>query len=60
MSILKALEKKRTEDPHGISNRPAENIVQFDRGVRQAHLPVELLSRDLSIGNPSSAFIPEE
>jgi polysaccharide biosynthesis transport protein len=57
MSILKALEKKRTEDPHGISNRPAENIVPFDRGVRQAHVPIDLLSGDLTIGNPSSAFI---
>jgi capsular exopolysaccharide synthesis family protein len=57
MSILKALEKKRTEELRG-SIQPAENVVRFDRISRQANTPPELFSvTDLTIGNPGSAFI---
>lgn len=56
MSILKALEKKRTETPDG--RVPSENIVQFNSGGRRANQPPNLLlSGDLKIGNPGSAFI---
>lgn len=54
MSILKALERKRTEEPHAEA-RVAE-IIQFDRGVAQANLPTDLLAVD-RIGTPGSAFI---
>ena len=55
MSVLKALERKRTEDPNA-EERSAE-IIPFDRGVTQANLPTDLLAVDLKIGNPGSAFI---
>lgn len=57
MSILKALEKKRTEDPNVAVKRPSENIVPFDRSMRGGNAPPELLSNGLRIGNRSSAFI---
>jgi capsular exopolysaccharide synthesis family protein len=58
MSILKALEKKRTEESNGLAGRPAENIVPFNTNGRRANRPPELLSGDsLRIGNPGSAFI---
>lgn len=57
MSILKALQKKRTEDPNGVETTPAENIVPFNRKARRANMPPDLLSTDLRIGNPGSAFI---
>ena len=56
MSILRALQKKRTEDPNG-SEMSLENIVPFDRNGRRANMPPELLSSDFKIGNPGSAFI---
>jgi capsular exopolysaccharide synthesis family protein len=58
MSILRALERKRTEDPNGLRNAPSENIVQFDKSGRRANRPPDLLSGDtLKIGNPGSTFI---
>src|SRR4051794_11445590 len=58
MSILRALEKKRTEDPNGQAIRPSENIVQFERNGRRPNNPPELLAGEmLNIGNPGSAFI---
>ncbi len=58
MSILRALQKKRTENPNGESTMPAENIVPFERNARRANKPPELLSStDFKIGNPGSAFI---
>ncbi|MEO6654647.1 MAG: CpsD/CapB family tyrosine-protein kinase [Pyrinomonadaceae bacterium] len=57
MSILKALQKKRTENPDGGEILPSENIVPFDRSGRRANMPPELLSADFKIGNPGSAFI---
>ncbi len=56
MSILRALQKKRTEDPNG-SEMSLENIVPFDRNGRRANMQPELLSSDFKIGNPGSAFI---
>ncbi len=57
MSILRALQKKRTEDSNG-EMAPSENIVPFDRNGRRANTPPELFSAtDLKIGNPGSAFI---
>ncbi len=57
MSILQALQKKRAEDPNAIDISPSENIVQFDRSTRRANQPPALLSTDLRIGTPGSAFI---
>ena len=58
MSILRALERKRTEDPHGERTTPSENIVPFDRSGRRPNRPPGLLSGEsLTIGNPGSAFI---
>ena len=57
MSILKALQKKRTEDPNGYVRKPAENIVPFDLSSRRANTPPDMLSSsDLKIGTPISAF----
>ena len=58
MSILRALEKKRTEDPNGRDQRPSENIVPFHTNGRRPNRPPDMLSGDaLKIGNPGSAFI---
>ena len=57
MSILKALQKKRTESLDG-PTAARENIVRFDPAGRRPNMPPELLiSADLTIGNPGSAFI---
>jgi len=57
MSILKALQKKRTESFTGDELARAENIVPFDRGLRRVNMSPELLSIELKIGNPGSAFM---
>ncbi len=57
MSILKALQKKRNETPNGGGMVATPNVVPFDKAGRRANMPPELLSPDLTIGNPSSAFI---
>ncbi len=57
MSILKALQKKRTESFADGEMIPSENIVPFDRTLRRPNMPPELLSDDIKIGNPGSAFI---
>ena len=56
MSILKALQKKRTEEMSG-GPAAAENIVPFKRNERSMNQPPELLSDGVKIGTPSSAFI---
>ena len=56
MSILKALQKKRTEVPGGGEILRPENIVSFDRNVRRLTMPPDLLVME-RIGNPGSAFI---
>ena len=57
MSILRALQKQRTENPNG-EFTPAENIIPFERSGRRANKPPELLSsNDFRIGKkPGSAF----
>ena len=58
MSILRALQKKHTENPDGLVISPSENIVPFTANGRRANKPPELLSAaDLKIGNPGSAFV---
>lgn len=59
MSILRALQKKRTEELEGeMPARRSENIVPFDRSNRQANTPPDLLGgMDIVIGTPSSAFM---
>lgn len=58
MSILRALQKKRTEGGDGEVISPSANIVPFNANGRNANNPPELLSAaDLRIGTPSSAFI---
>lgn len=57
MSILKALQKKRTEIQQGDENLSQENIVPFNRSVRRENIPVDFLAADFTIGNPGSAFI---
>ena len=56
MSILRALQKKRTDSDDGEVFSPSENIVPFD-GRRANTLPEFLSSAGLKIGNPGSAFI---
>src|SRR5205807_2374762 len=57
MSILRALQKQRTEDDPAGEARPAQNIVPFERKARLANRAPELLSsRNFSFGNSSSAF----
>lgn len=57
MSILKALQKKRTEDPSAPELFTTPNVVPFDKSERQANMPPELFSHsDFRIGNPGSAF----
>ncbi|MFN2500632.1 MAG: CpsD/CapB family tyrosine-protein kinase [Pyrinomonadaceae bacterium] len=57
MSILKALEKKRIEGGIEKISASEPNLVPFDRSVRRLHMPPDLLSTELKIGHPSSAFM---
>lgn len=58
MSILKALQKNRTDYPDGESTSPSANIVPFDRSARRDNNPPELLAAaDFKIGNTGSAFV---
>ena len=56
MSILQALNKKRTEIPGVRETSRPENIVPIDRKVRRLTMPPDLLMMD-RIGSPDSAFI---
>lgn len=56
MSILKALQKQRTDIPNGSQSSPSVKIVPFDRSGRRTNMPPEMLL-DSTIGNPGSAFI---
>ena len=56
MSILKALQKKRTEATPA-EQEVAVNVVPFDKTGRRTNKPPELFSQnDLKIGLPNSAF----
>jgi len=58
MSILRALEKKRTEELNGIVHRPQPEIVAYERNGRQANVPPDMLAApDFVIGNTGSAFM---
>lgn len=56
MSILKALQKKHTEE-FGGADQSSERMVPFTPGVRRVSSPPEMLGGDVKIGSPSSAFI---
>ncbi len=56
MSILKALERKRTETLGG-EYRPNEKIVPNNKNIRRVNTPPEMLAEGVKIGTPSSAFI---
>jgi len=58
MSILKALEKKRTEELQSGVQTPTAKIVPFDSNGRRRTAPPDMLAApDFTIGNTSSAFI---
>lgn len=57
MSILKALQKKQTEQITDGSIADPEKIVPFDRSARREGSVPALLPDDLRIGRPSSAFM---
>ncbi len=60
MSILKALEKKRTEELGVRASKPSQpvEVVPFEPSVRQPNRPPEMLAAaDFTIGNTSSAFM---
>ncbi len=57
MSILKALQQKRIEDPSGSDAVANENVIRFEKDVRRPNVAPELFSSsDFRIGNPGSAF----
>lgn len=57
MSILEALQKKRTEDPSGSELVVKQNVVPFDANDRRVNTPPELFSQsDFTIGGSGSAF----
>ena len=57
MSILKALEKQRTEQPREKKSAEESKVVLFDKSVRPTNAPPELLKSDeIKIGKPSLAF----
>ena len=58
MSILRALQKKRTEDPNGEEPNRRKTSSRSTRTDDVQTEPPDLLSeRTLRIGNPGSAFI---
>jgi Mrp family chromosome partitioning ATPase len=55
MSILKALQKKQSEEAKG--SEPAANVVAFEKSGRRSNNPPELFgNKDIKIGTPVSAF----
>ncbi len=58
MSILKALQKKQSEQPSEVETALATNVVTFEKVGRKANTPPELFTEnELKIGTPkSSAF----
>ncbi len=60
MSILRALEKKRTEERGGQRSKPAQpiDVTPFEPSRRQPNRPPEMLAAPgFTIGNTSSAFM---
>lgn len=56
MSILKALQKKHTEE-FGGQNASSERMVPYTPGVRRSNSPPDMFGGEIKIGSPSSAFI---
>ncbi len=57
MSILRALQKKHTEQTNNDETPVSVNIVPFDKSERRSNTPPELFKKqDLKIGAPSLAF----
>ncbi len=57
MSILKALQKKQSEQPNETSKTESAKVVPFEKNGRHANTPPELLTRkEFKIGTPSLAF----
>lgn len=56
MSILKALERKRTESPNEANDQSPKNVVPFNSAESRPHMPPDLLMRDFHIGGHRSAF----
>ncbi len=57
MSILKALQRKRTEEPNAVESSTAQNVVPFDKNGRPANMPPEIFAlATTSIGQQGSAF----
>ncbi len=54
MSILQALQKKRTETPNG--EGMTATVVPFNGDVRRAFVPADLVSPEFTIGHPVSTF----
>lgn len=53
MSILQALQKKRSEQPNG---EGAAKVVPFNGDVRRAYVPADLVAPEFAIGTPVSTF----
>lgn len=57
MSILKALQKKQSEQPQAVEAADSAKIMPFDKSSRRANLPPELfVEKEFRIGTPSLAF----
>lgn len=57
MSILKALQKKQTEQDSPEIETPAANVVSFEKNARRANTPPELFGgEDKKIGKPTTAL----
>lgn len=58
MSILKALQKKNSEQPNTVETSAAANVVSLERNGRRLNAPPELFAeKELKIGTPkTSAF----
>lgn len=53
MSILQALQKKRSEQPNG---EGTAKVVPFNGDVRRAYVPADLVAPEFAIGTPVSTF----
>jgi capsular exopolysaccharide synthesis family protein len=57
MSILRALEKKQTEQTNETAETPKGTVVPFERNGKRTVTPPEMFAnKDFKIGTPSSAF----
>lgn len=57
MSILRALQKKQTEQTNETAETPKGTVVPFERSAKRANTPPEMFTdNEFKIGTPSSAF----